>query len=61
MSNWFRLTPDKSLDRPYLRVCAVYRCATRYGKQREWAISKLSEVMTEYKATRLWELWRLDK
>jgi len=23
--NIFRCTPDKSLDRPYLRTCAIYR------------------------------------
>ena len=24
-SNAFRMTPDGSLDRPYLRTCAIYR------------------------------------
>jgi hypothetical protein len=37
MSNSFRITPDKSLDREYLRVCAVHRCIKRYGVDRRTA------------------------
>lgn len=34
--NLFRQTPDRSLDRPYLRLCAVYRLlkAKQIGKAR---------------------------
>lgn len=28
--NLFRCTPDRSLDRKYLRVCAVYRLLKRH-------------------------------
>lgn len=43
MRNCFRMTPDGSLDRPFLRASAVYRCAKRYGASREWVIARLTE------------------
>ena len=35
--NAFRITPDRSLDREYLRVCAVYQCIKRYRIGRDKA------------------------
>lgn len=45
--NLFRQTPDQSLDRKYLRVCAVYRLMRKQiiGKSR--AIELLAERHSE--------------
>ena len=37
--NCFRMTPDRSLDREYLRVAAVYRCLSRYGASKAEALA----------------------
>lgn len=58
MSNWFRMTPDSSLDRCYLRTCAVYRCLIYYGVSDDWAIDKLSEIMTRFKALQVVSCWK---
>lgn len=54
--NLFRCTPDRSLDREYLRICAVYKLlkVQRIGRQR--AIDLLAEKKVE-KPCRLVELW----
>ena len=66
MTNWFRMTPNKSLDRGYLRTCVVYRCAKHYGASREWAIARLTERLRDGKrhytpamANRMAEIWNL--
>ena len=43
MSNAFRMTPDKSLDRTYLRVCAVYRFFIRGCIDKARAIELLDQ------------------
>jgi len=58
MSNWFRMTADNSLDRRYLRICAVYRCAMRNGVSELWIEEKLCEVMTEFKTSQLVSIWK---
>lgn len=57
--NMFRCTPDKSLDKVYLRTCAVYKLLKqrKIGKQR--AIELLTIQESKYTDTRknLVELW----
>lgn len=36
--NAFRCTKDRSLDREYLRVCAVYRYLARKGATKDQAV-----------------------
>lgn len=57
MANAFRMTKDGSLDRQYLRVSAVYRCAARYGMSKHDAIERLSERMSRSDATKLTSIW----
>jgi hypothetical protein len=62
MANWFRMTPDGSLDKEYLTTCAVYRCLKRYGKSKQWCIETLVKRWPhmsnkQYSATRIVELW----
>lgn len=54
--NLFRCTPDKSLDREYLRICAVYRllAGQKIGKAR--AIELLTERRVKNPVA-LVELW----
>lgn len=55
--NAFRMTKDGSLDRSYLRICAVYRCLYRYGHTKEFAIGNLNDVMSTGKAEALYSIW----
>ena len=41
--NLFRQTPDRSLDRKYLRVCSVYRLLKRYKIGQARALELLAE------------------
>jgi hypothetical protein len=52
--NIFRCTPDKSLDKVYLRTCVVYRLLKRerIGKARAAQLLKVSNPL------RLIELWQ---
>lgn len=66
MRNCFRMTPDGTLDRPFLRASAVYRCAKRYGASRGWAIARLTEAVRGRRpmyspalATAMVEMWGL--
>lgn len=61
MANWFRLTPDKSLDRRYLRICAVHRCMKRYGQSKAWGVSKLATVMSVHLAEATITMWHQSK
>lgn len=59
--NLFRCTPDGSLDRKYLRVCAVYRLLKRkaIGKARAIELLAQRHTQTEMKTLRatvsLWQ------
>jgi hypothetical protein len=57
MTNAYRMTKDKSLDRQYLRVAAVYRCVSRFGAGREFALTRLSERMPTREASALISIW----
>lgn len=52
--NWFRLTPDGSLDRQYLRICAVYRCVSRWGMDMETAKRLLAEKRVGPAIVEIW-------
>lgn len=55
--NLFRCTPDKSLDRKYLRTCAVYRLL----KQKRIGFARALELLAERHGSNLRgtvELWR---
>lgn len=41
--NLFRCTPDRSLDRKYLRVCAVYKLLKRKRIGQAEALKRLAE------------------
>lgn len=59
--NLFRQTPDRSLDRKYLRVCAVYRLlkVKRIGAARALELLAQRHSQTEMKSLRgTVELWR---
>lgn len=56
--NAYRQTTDRSLDRRYLRVSAVYRCAVRYGMSARDCVLRLSERMSEREASALVSIWR---
>ena len=55
--NAFRQTKDRSLDRQYLRVAAVYRCIARFGMERGEALARLSERMPARDAEKLLSIW----
>ncbi len=59
--NLFRCTPDRSLDRKYLRVCAVYRLLKKRTIGQARAIELLAQKHgeAEMKSLRgLLDLWR---
>lgn len=58
--NLFRQTPDRSLDRKYLRVCAVYRLMRRglIGRARALELLAQKHSESEMRALRATvELW----
>ena len=55
--NAFRQTKDRSLDRQYLRIAAVYRCVSRFGMDRADALSRLSQRMPARDAEALLSIW----
>lgn len=54
--NLFRTTPDRSLDKQYLRVCAVYRLMKRRRLEKARAVSLLRDRKVP-SAEALVELW----
>jgi len=54
--NLFRCTPDRSLDKQYLRICAVYRLMSRDRLGKARAIELLEERNVK-SASRLVEIW----
>lgn len=55
--NLFRCTPDQSLDREYLRICAVHRLLSRKRIGFARAVELLGERRVK-EPKRLVELWR---
>ena len=55
--NAFRQTKDRSLDRRYLRIAAVYRCLSSFGMQRDEALDRLCERMSPRDAEALLSIW----
>lgn len=55
--NAFRHTPDKSLDREYLRICAVYRLLMRQGRIDKARAIELLEQRKVKLARATVELW----
>lgn len=56
--NLFRCTPDRSLDRKYLRTCAVYRLLKRQRIGKARALVLLAEKHGRADMLPLVELWR---
>lgn len=55
--NAFRHTPDQSLDREYLRICAVYRLLVRQrriGKERAIELLNQRKVKLARAVVELW-------
>lgn len=54
MTNDFRLE-DGSLDRQYLRVCAVWHCLKYHGASWEWAERRLAERQINPNLISIWK------
>ena len=59
--NAYRQTKDGSLDRQFLRVAAVYRCARRWGMSAAECVERLSQRMPKKDAAALVSIWRQSK